>query len=266
MVGVFAVASALLTTPAWAGPAAAGSANPASSFSGAGPGNPGPAVPGAPRLRAPVKPARIGTTQLSFSNFTVAYSPYGQLSVNGILLGDSLMTNFTVDLQFSPDGVSNWTTARTLTTSINSADPFVFHFSASFFQQRSGFWRAQYNGDPEHGISDSGVVKAWRWATFFPTFKVSAHRVPLRSHFTVSGTLDRWFSNTRKGGYAGRTVEIIFRPVGTKTWYLLAKTNTNSRGAFAKSVVAYGSGTYEAIFTGGSGTFASGSATAYVRA
>jgi hypothetical protein len=266
IVGAAALTSVLLASPAWAETTEKdGPSNPAASFlAGTVPGAPAPATASA--SRAPYKPTVLGDLQLSFSSFTVSYSPYGQLSVKGVLMGDTLMTNFTVNLQYSPDGVHNWTTTRTLTTSINSAEPTVLHFSANFFQNQSGYWRAQYAGDPMHAVATSKVVKAWRWATYFTGFKVSTHKVRLHGRFTVSGTLNRWFSNTRKGGYGSQTVEIIFHFKGKKTWYLLAKTKTNAQGRFSKKIEAYGSGSYQVIFAGGSGTFASGSPTAYVKA
>ncbi|MEV5754424.1 hypothetical protein AB0L00_41985 [Actinoallomurus sp. NPDC052308] len=175
--------------------------------------------------------------------------------------GTTSVANQPVAIQYST-GNGSWRTVAT--TRFQSSDGI---FATSFFTGRSGYYRASFAGNADYTPAVSSAVKLWRWNTRFDKFKVSPHSVRKNHQVTVSGTLSRAVSMTKRTGYAGRKVEVIFRFKGKKTWYHLAWAKTDKRGKFSKKVKAYGSGYYAVVFYGGSGTFSTGTdGKTYVRA
>ncbi|MCW2917204.1 MAG: hypothetical protein JWN52_5272 [Actinomycetia bacterium] len=188
----------------------------------------------------------------SFDQVRVTYDPFGKLTVQGNLLAsDSSHQDMPIALQFSPNGKDGWTTEKTITASWSNSG-----FYTSFYQNMSGYWRLVYSGNTLYLPVTSAVYKARRWNTRFEKFKVSPTSVGKNRTVTASGTLTRAVSMSRRTGYAGQTVEIIFRFKGKSTWYHLAWAKTDRYGRFSKSVKAYGSGYYAVEFRGGSDTFA----------
>ncbi|MCO6000011.1 hypothetical protein [Actinoallomurus rhizosphaericola] len=166
-----------------------------------------------------------------------------------------------VAIQYST-GNGSWRTVAT--TKFQTSDGI---FATSFFTGRSGYYRASFAGNADYTPAVSSAVKLWRWNTRFDKFKVSPHSVRKNHTVTVSGTLSRAVSMTKRSGYASRKVEVIFRFKGKKTWYHLAWAKTDKHGKFSKKVKAYGSGYYAVVFYGGSDTFSTGTdGKAYVRA
>lgn len=163
-------------------------------------------------------------------------------------------------IQYST-GDGTWRTVAT--TKFQSSDGI---FATSFWTGRSGYYRASFAGNADYAPAVSAASKLWRWNTRFDRFKVSPGKVRKNHTVTVSGTLSRAVSMTKRSGYAGRSVEVIFRYKGKSTWYHLAWAKTDTHGNFSKGVKAYGSGYYAVVFHGGSDTFATGTdGKAYVR-
>jgi hypothetical protein len=194
---------------------------------------------------------------------------HASLDANGNvgISGETKITNETVSLQNQPlaiqfsTGNGVWRTVAT--TKFQSADGI---FGTSFWSGRSGYYRVSFAGNADYTPAVSPAYKLWRWNTRFDKFKVSPGSVRKNHTVTVSGTLSRAVSMTKRTGYAGRTVEIIFRFKGKSTWYHLAWAKTNAHGTFSKKVKAYGSGYYAVVFRGGPDTFATGTnGKSYVR-
>ncbi|GAA0352181.1 hypothetical protein NE235_32490 [Actinoallomurus spadix] len=206
--------------------------------------------------------ARLDLQPIYFDAFSVSYDPFANVTVNGGLRSDSaIYSALPLTIEYSSDGKTGWTVKKNVT-----ADSGGNAFNATFYYGRSGYWRARFAGDGTYQAATSPVRKAWRWRTEIHKFKVSPKKVRKNHYVTASGSLIRWFSDTRHGGYSGRKVRIIFRFKGKKTWYHLAWAKTNGKGKFSKKVRAYGKGYYAAEFEGGSGTFASESSnTPYVK-
>ena len=197
-----------------------------------------------------------------FSDFQVTYSPFAVVTVSGFIQnGQFEHTNRDLLVQYSPTGTGGWRTIRTLHTETGQQQ-----FSTSFTYLTSGYWRVYTTGDVNYRPSVSPVVKAWRWNTRIDRFRVSTRSVRRRGHLTVSGTLNRAVDMTHRKNYGNQPIQILFRPRGSKIWYLLAQTRTDSKGRFSKQVTAYESGYYAAQFPGGSDTFAcwTGDAPVYV--
>lgn len=105
----------------------------------------------------------------------------------------------------------------------------------------------------------SSTHKSWRWNTHFEHFKVSPKKTRYRNKITVSGTLVRYFTMKKKGGFKHRKVHIYFTCKSDKkqTWYNNSgSVTTDSKGRFHKRVHAYCTGKFFAWFDGASDTFA----------
>ncbi|MFG1997668.1 hypothetical protein ACGFNU_00805 [Spirillospora sp. NPDC048911] len=192
-------------------------------------------------------PTRV---KISFHEFQ--YSPYGKLTVAGYF--EAYPENIsTLQLEYSPNGRDRWK----LVKKFRPADNYSFRTTANWAS--SGYWRIHTKANRDHLEGFSPVRKAWRWRTEISKISVSPGKVRKNRYVTVRGTLIRWFSTKRHGAYKGQKVAILFRFKGKKTWYLAGWAKTNSKGRFSKKVRAYGDGYFAAEFTGGSGTFASGS-------
>ncbi|MCP2340412.1 hypothetical protein [Actinomadura rupiterrae] len=184
------------------------------------------------------------TADLSGLRWT--FDPYGRVALDGCFGGYSgHQPRFQVE--YSPDGRGAWTVARKYGGSFCS-------FQASW--NRSGFWRPHVLRDRYNDEVFSPAAKLWRWNARFEHFRVSPGKVRKNHSVTVSGSLTRAVSMTKRTGYAGRTIEVVFRFKGKKTWYHLAWAKTDRYGRFSKKVKAYGSGYYAVVFRGGPDTFA----------
>jgi 5-hydroxyisourate hydrolase-like protein (transthyretin family) len=184
----------------------------------------------------------------SIHRFSASLDPYGNLAIAGCLTyGDkkNIAAGTPVIIEYSFNGRTGWKQHATVQTGSDCS------FGVNLRVTYSGYWRARYLGDTNDQPATSRVKKAWRWASYFTGFK--AHRSGRKVH--VSGTLDRYFSATRRGGFPHRTVEVIFRFKGKSQWYHLAWAKTDSRGRFSANVHYYGSGSYSVIFQGSADTW-----------
>jgi len=197
---------------------------------------------------------RVPVTR-SFSGGEIRADAYGYVTLAGSFY-PSLKPGAPVAIQFSPNGADHWKQVA-----LAHADHDGY-FRGTGYSGQSGWWRAYYPGDADDYPIAVDNYKNWRWNTHFTGFK--ARRAG--SKVKVSGTLVRYFSTTRMGGFAGQTVQIIFRFKGKKTWYLIGHAKTNSKGQFSTKVKHYGKGYYAVLFRGTTGTWASSTAkTIYVR-
>jgi hypothetical protein len=185
------------------------------------------------------------------SDFTVAYSPYGDITAQGTIAeSNRAVPPGSLDLQFSANGSTGWKTIKKIAWAGS------VEFNTTFFYGQSGYWRAFYPGDSSHLAATSPVRKAWRWSTYTSKISASAHRVSPHGRLTIAGSLYRYTSIGHKSAYKSEWVEVIFHLTGKKTWYKFGWAKTNSKGHFSFTGHVYGSATYLVIFPGGSGTFA----------
>jgi hypothetical protein len=199
-------------------------------------------------------PLRVPVTR-SFSGGEISADAYGDVTLAGSLYPE-LKPGAPVSIQFSPNGSSQWKQVAVAHADSNG------YFRGTGYSGHSGWWRAYYAGDADDYPIAVDNYKNWRWNTHFTGFKAKR----AGSKVKVTGTLIRYFSTSRKGGFAGQTVQIIFRFKGKKTWYLIGHAKTNSKGQFSKKVKHYGKGYYVVLFQGTSTTWASSTAKSiYVR-
>jgi hypothetical protein len=135
----------------------------------------------------------------------------------------------------------------------------------------SAYYRAVYAGSA-HGSgaqsagylsSASGTVRSWRYTDRITDFKVTPHTVRQGGKLTISGKLQyhpvrTWLNLTR------RTVLIILRPAGSKTWYWILQATTNSKGDFTVTFADPLSATWAAEYLGGKNLLAAMSPTVSV--
>ncbi|MCW2938922.1 MAG: hypothetical protein JWN00_1907 [Actinomycetia bacterium] len=199
----------------------------------------------------------------AFWNIQASLDATGTVGISGetkTVHGTVSLEKQPLAIQFST-GDGTWRTVAA--TKFQTADG---TFGTSFWAGRSGYYRVSFAGNADYAPAVSSAYKLWRWNTRFDKFKVSPGSLPKNHTVTVTGTLSRAVSMTKRSGYASRTVEIIFRYKGKSTWYHLAWAKTDTHGNFSKKVKAYGSGYYAVVFRGGSDTFATGTdGKAYVR-
>ena len=97
--------------------------------------------------------------------------------------------------------------------------------------------------------SVSATIQSWRYIDRITGFKVTPHSVRKGGKLTVSGRLQyhpasKWLNLSR------RTVLIILRPAGSKTWYWIRQVSTNSKGDFTATFPDPVSATWAAEFLG----------------
>lgn len=188
-----------------------------------------------------------------FSNMQASLDAQGQVAING----QATSSHATVSLDKQPlaiqysIGDGTWRTVATTAFQTNDGT-----FATIFWTGRSGYYRVSFAGNADYAPAVSQAYKLWRWNTRFDRFSVSPGSVRTNHTVTVSGTLSRAVSMTKRTPYARQTVEIIFRFRGKPTWYHLAWAKTDAHGNFSKRVKAYGSGYYAVLFRGGPDTFA----------
>jgi hypothetical protein len=175
---------------------------------------------------------------------------YGGVTLAGTFYPE-LKKGASVSIQYSSNGTDHWKQLALAHADSNG------YFRGTAHYSQSGFWRARYAGDADDYPAIMDQYKNWRWNTHFTRFKATRSG----SKVKVAGTLVRYFSATKQGGFAHHTVLIIFRFKGKKTWYNIGSAKTNANGQFSAKVKHYGAGYYLALFQGSDTTWASESPT-----
>ena len=122
-------------------------------------------------------------------------------------------------------------------------------------QLSNAYYRAVYAGSAGGSAtgylsSASGTVRSWRSIDRITDFKVAPHSVHQGAKLTISGKLQyrpgsKWLDLTL------RTVLIILRPPGSKTWYWILQARTNSKGDFSVTFADPLSASWAAEYQGG---------------
>ncbi|MFJ2233066.1 hypothetical protein [Streptomyces sp. NPDC087859] len=188
------------------------------------------------------------TATTEFTEFTARLDEYARLDVTGIVAargrdtGDSL----NVDLQYSADGRTSWTTKKTLKTQLDHQ--FIVEDLPGY---TDGYWRLRYAGsaakDIKGTVSDS--LRRNRALTRVKDANASPEPVYKGRTITVKGVLqERKAGSTSWTAYGDKKVRILFRPKGKSTWYLMATVTTKTSGSFSKGFTAQQDGTWVPVF------------------
>ncbi|WP_328872356.1 hypothetical protein OHT76_20805 [Streptomyces sp. NBC_00287] len=184
------------------------------------------------------------TATTKFTEFTARMDRYAQLEVTGSLdvIGHESSAQVDVQIQYSADGTSGWTTKKTVKTS----------FGSQFIVERlpgytDGYWRLRYAGSTTQDIKGtvSKSVRKTRALTRIKDANASPEPVSKGRTITVKGVLqERKVDTSTWKAYGGKKVQILFRPKGETTWYLMATVTTTTSGSFSKGFTAQEDGTW----------------------
>ncbi|MER6349542.1 hypothetical protein ACWC10_35425 [Streptomyces sp. NPDC001595] len=188
------------------------------------------------------------TATTKFSEFTARIDEYAQLEITGILqqIGRDTDGGVNVDIQYSPDGKTGWTTQKTVKTRFGSQ--FIVEELPGY---TDGYWRLRYAGSTAKDIKGtvSGSLRRYRDLTRIKDANASPEPVYKGRTITVKGVLqERKAGTTTWKAYAGQKVQILFRPKGQSSWYLMTTVTSKTDGSFSKGFTAREDGTWVPVF------------------
>ncbi|MGW2517224.1 hypothetical protein ACWC09_09360 [Streptomyces sp. NPDC001617] len=194
---------------------------------------------------ADVTVAATATTK--FSSFTASLDKYAQVTINGTLdvTGRGGPDSANVDIQYSADGKTGWTTQTTLKVAFGN------DFTDRLPGYTDGYWRLSYAGSTTKDIKGtvSNSLRRNRALTRVKDANASPEPVYKGRTITVKGVLqEHKVGATSWNAYGGKKVQILFRPKGTSTWYLMATVTTKTNGSFSKGFTAKQDGTWVPVF------------------
>jgi hypothetical protein len=179
---------------------------------------------------------------------TARLNEYAELDITGSLaaIGRDTSDAVNVAIQYSADGKTGWTTKKTVAT----------HFSSQFIVEKlpgytDGYWRLHYGGSTTKDIkgTDSSALRRNRSLTRIKDVNASPEPVTKGHTITVKGVLqDRKAGSTTWKAYGAKKVQILFRPKGKSTWYLMGTATTTTSGSFSKGFKATQDGTWMPAF------------------
>ncbi|MFI1704342.1 hypothetical protein ACWDDN_07545 [Streptomyces griseoruber] len=188
------------------------------------------------------------TSTTRFPEFTARLDEYANLEVTGSVdvVGNYFSGQVAVDIQYSPNGSTGWTTKKTVKTSFGTQ--FIVDDIPGY---TDGYWRLRYAGSTTKDIK-GGTSKPLRRNRSLTRIKgANASPEPVRKGrtITVTGVLQEAKPGTTAWkAYGGRKVQILFRPKGTNTWYLMTTVTTKTNGSFSKGFKAQKDGTWVPVF------------------
>ncbi|MCL6738083.1 hypothetical protein [Streptomyces neyagawaensis] len=187
------------------------------------------------------------TATTKFRGFTASLDKYAELSVSGTLgiVGEDHSERVSVAIQYSPNGRTGWTTEKTVKTDFDSQ----FHTTLPGYTD--GYWRLKYAGSTTYDVvgTTSGALRKNRALTRIRNADASPEPVRKGRTITVKGVLqERQAGSSTWKAYGSRKVQILFRPTGKKTWYLMTTVTSKSNGSFSKGFTARQDGTWVPVF------------------
>lgn len=191
------------------------------------------------------------TATTTFTEFTATLNDLARLRVTGRLrlVGDSDDDQIKVDIQYSANGKTGWSTRKTVKTGFGK------QFAVEDMKgQADGYWRLRYAGSTAKDIkaSTSKVLRKNRALTRIKGANASPEPVRKGRTLTVTGVLQEAKPGTTTWqawkAYGSRQVQIIFQPRGKKTWYLMGTVTTKANGSFSKGFKADVDGTWVPVF------------------
>lgn len=184
----------------------------------------------------------------SITDFTATLNKYSQLTAKGLLhTGTSIPgdADNKVDLQYSADGKTGWTTMKTVTPGTSEPETGAT-FKGTFAAPSKGYYRARFKATRDWQASYSPVVYVKRTPTRIIDGNASPEPVRKGRTLTYKGKLQHYTSGAWKA-YADQKVKILFRPKGSSTWYDMGNTYTRTDGTFSKGFTASKDGTWVAV-------------------
>ncbi|MDX2939423.1 hypothetical protein [Streptomyces ipomoeae] len=192
------------------------------------------------------------TSTTKFTEFTASIDELARLDFTGRLglLGDYNSDRIKVDIQYSANGKTGWSTKKTVKTGFDE------QFIVEGLQGNAdGYWRLRYAGSTTKDIkgTTSKAVRKVRALTRVKGANASPEPVRKGRTLTVKGVLQEAKPASTVGwtswkAYGSKKVQILFRPKGKKTWYLMGTVKTKANGSFSKGFKAQLDGTWVPVF------------------
>ncbi|MCX5296329.1 hypothetical protein OG898_07470 [Streptomyces sp. NBC_00193] len=156
------------------------------------------------------------------------------------------VTSLTVDVQYSPDGATGWTTRQSVEVATGPGDNAPARVETTLHYPGPGFVRMQYAGTPDIHGSATPAVRAVRTPTAVPVFNAAPEPVGKGGPIALAGKLTR--QDRAWEPFAGQTVHYYFRPAGETAWTLMGTSQTGADGAFAREFTAERTGFWTARY------------------
>ncbi|MFF1411753.1 hypothetical protein ACFVX6_18510 [Streptomyces sp. NPDC058289] len=156
------------------------------------------------------------------------------------------VSSLTVDVQYSPDGATGWTTRQSVDVATVPGNNAPARVETTLHYPGPGFVRMQYAGTPAVHGSSTPAVRAVRTPTAVPVFNAAPEPVEEGGPIAVAGKLTR--RDRAWEPFAGQTVHYYFRPAGETAWTLMGSSQTDADGAFAREFTAERTGFWTARY------------------
>jgi hypothetical protein len=198
----------------------------------------------------------------AITRFTAKLSKYGVVTVTGCLAttvaGQSVTDYPDVEIQYALRPSGPWRNLGSVGTGQVSGCAGAGIDAYGGAPSNYAYYRATFAGDSLLEPATSNSSLTWLYATRFSPFKVSPRSVASGKKFTISGTLEYYYS--RWHGYGHQRVRIIFSP-NKKTGYSYGWVTTSSKGTFRKTIAdRYGTGYWTVFYYGNNTHLVAGTA------
>lgn len=150
-----------------------------------------------------------------------------------------------VELQYSADGRTGWTTRASAETVIGQ----YVSLPATANAPVDGYWRLWYAGRPDLDGAVSSRSRLTKTVTTVAEFNVNPEPARKGQYLTLTGKLkQRAASDTEWKPYGGQTVRFYFTADGGTTATYMGSTTTAADGTVNRRFAAKASGTWQAMF------------------
>ncbi|GHA71187.1 hypothetical protein GCM10010305_12110 [Streptomyces termitum] len=154
----------------------------------------------------------------------------------------------TVELQYSADGRTGWTTRASVVTVVSPTGRF-FNLPNVANAPVDGYWRLRYAGRADLAGSVSARFRLTKTVTTVAGFNVNPEPAVKGKALTLTGTLkQRAASSTTWKPYGGQTVRFYFKADGSTAYAYMGSTTTAADGTINRRFTAKASGTWQAKF------------------
>ncbi|MFE9565666.1 hypothetical protein ACFYM0_31670 [Streptomyces sp. NPDC006487] len=177
-----------------------------------------------------------------FTDVTATIDAARRVTFTGALAHKPLSRTVTgVEVQYSADGRTDWTT-RTAFTVESGSD----RFDQTLPGETDGYWRLRYAAAPRIEGSVTEPVRLTRTETEFTGFGAEPEPVRKGRPFTLKGTLRH---ESPAKAYGDRMVLFYFQPAGRRDHVYQGYAKTAADGTFAHTFTAAGTGTWIARYS-----------------
>ncbi|WP_042437467.1 hypothetical protein [Streptacidiphilus albus] len=147
----------------------------------------------------------------------------------------------------SPDGRTGWKNLGYIPVSGNTYGQAI----TAWVDNPHGYWLLYSPAGYGFAASYSNVVHTFRFQTAIVGGKPNRTTVAKNTSIVFQGTLyDRGYNPWTV--FAHQQVDLFFRPYGSKSWYYMAHTTTDSHGRFSLWSKAVTGGTWQVVYLTGS--------------